>query len=143
MNDTYYNTLIAVADDCPVACAVVPTNANQKKTVAVLQYELLATHPYVFTQADVLFTSWLQRQVLPDTSSAEQARLRTAFFAKPQACLRASPLPKKYGWGLVFDAQGRVALCAMESEVYRTLLTSGCVQVVKAMRTRRGEGVDP
>lgn len=28
------------------------------------------------------------------------ARLRDAFFAKPQVCLRTSPQPKRHGWSL-------------------------------------------
>jgi hypothetical protein len=63
---------------------------------------------------------------------------RNEFFARPQACLRASPLPKKYGWGFVFDAEGRVALCAMESAEYRRLLGDTGVRVLKALRSARG-----
>lgn len=39
----------------------------------------------------------------------------TQFFANSQACLRSSLLPKRYGWGLLFEQEGRVALCPMES----------------------------
>ena len=46
------------------------------------------------------------------------------FFARPQACLRGSPLPKTYGWRLLFDDDGRVALCAVESPVYQPHPTS-------------------
>lgn len=139
MELNYYKTLIAVADDCPVeASTVPPSDAGKKKTVAALQYELLADHPYVHTQEDVLFRTWLVRQDLPAPSADEEARLRADFFAKPQACLRASPLPKKYGFGLLFDDKGRVALCPRESEEYKAALASGRMKVVKAMRTSRG-----
>ncbi|WP_298711512.1 DUF6157 family protein [Micrococcus sp. 2A] len=40
---------------------------------------------------------------------------REAFFAKSQACLRASPLGKRHGWGLHHDAEGRVALVPLGS----------------------------
>lgn len=133
----YFQTLIAVADDCPVTTSVVPVERGGKKTVAVLQYELLAVSPHVYTQEDVLFEGWVQRQNLPRRSEAEVARQRTAFFARPRACLRASPLPKQYGWGLLFDQQGRVALCPMESEAYEQLLASNTVTVLKAPRSRR------
>ena len=135
----YYSTLIAVADDCPVSSAVVPAARGGRKTVAVLQYEMLAERPYQLTQEDVLFDSWLARQDLPeDLSDAERADLRAAFFGKPQACLRASPLPKQYGWGLRFDADGRVALCPAESDEYQRLLDGDEITVLKAMRSRRG-----
>lgn len=43
----YVDTLIAVADDCPVSRSVVPTASGGKKTVAMLQYEMLARNPHV------------------------------------------------------------------------------------------------
>lgn len=135
---SYTDTLIAVADDCPVAAAVVPAARGGKRTVAVIQHELLAEQPYVYTMEDVLFESWLQRQEPKPRPEAELAQLRGAFFARPQACLRTSPLAKQYGWGFVFDAQGRVALCPMESATYSELLRGDRVRVVKAMRTSRG-----
>ena len=135
----YTETLIAVADDCPVTSSVVPMARAGKKTVAVLQYEMLAGNPFVLTQEDVLFRSWLSRQDLPDDlPEADRARLRHDFFAKPQACLRSSPLPKQYGWGLLFDHEGRIALCAMESPEYQRLVGGeGGVKVLKALRARR------
>lgn len=133
----YYQTLIVVADDSPVTHSVVPVPRGKDKTVAVLQYELLAKSPYVHTQEDVLFNSWLQRQDLPEPSPTKVAELRAAFFAKPQACLRASPLPKKHGFGLLFDAQGRIALCPMESKEYQDLARGDRVKVLKAMRSSR------
>lgn len=64
--------------------------------------------------------------------------LRGEFFAKPQACLRTSPLPKKYGFGLRFDCEGRVTLCPVESEEYGRLPAGAeGVTVLKAMRSSR------
>lgn len=137
MEMNYYDSLIAVADDCPVSESVVPTARGDNKTVAVLQYEMLADSPYQHTQEDVLFNSWLQRQDLADPSADDVASLRDEFFSKPQACLRASPLPKRFGWGLSFDDKGRVALCAMESDEYRRRFEGGDVKVIKAMRSKR------
>ncbi len=134
----YYDTLIAVADDCPVEHGKVPTPRGGQPTVAVLQYEMLAGHPYVLTQEDVLFESWLARQDLPETR-LDKDRLRQEFFSKPQACLRSSPLPKQYGWGLLFDHDGRVGLLPMESPEYRRLVGGDepSVKVLKAMRSKR------
>jgi hypothetical protein len=136
----YHRTLIAVADDCPVEAATVPADRGGTTTVAGLQYAMLHGHPYEHTQQDVLFHAWLARQPFAEPpSKPEVARLRAAFFAKPQPCLRASPLPKKYGWGFLFDAEGKVALCARESEEYRRIVAGkgGEVTVVKAMRGKR------
>jgi hypothetical protein len=88
----------------------------------------------------VLFSVWLQRQDLTiSQSEAEIARLRDDFFAKSQPCLRTSPLPKKYGWELVFDQEGRTALCPMESQEYQRLAAGDVagVTVLKAMRSKR------
>ncbi|MFG1826085.1 DUF6157 family protein [Microbispora bryophytorum] len=144
----YYSTLIAVADDCPVTAAEVPVARGGKPTVASLQYELISGAPYGLTQEDVLFETWLRRQDLPaDLPAERRAELRKEFFSRSQACLRASPLPKRYGWGLLFDPDGRIALCPMESEEYRRLADGasrgvrtgegGGVRVLKAMRSRR------
>ncbi|MGH8793160.1 MAG: DUF6157 family protein [Stackebrandtia sp.] len=140
MNDmNYYDTLITAAEDCPVDHGVVPAPRGGKKTVAVMQYEMLAESPHVYTQEDVLFDVWLARQDLAEVSNDERRRLRAEFFAKPQACLRASPLPKKHGWGLLFDPEGRVALCAADSPRYRDLVGGAepDVKLLPAMRSKR------
>lgn len=134
----YYDTLIAVADDCPVEHAEVPVPRGGKPTVAAVQYAMLAGDPAGLTQEDVLFETWLRRQD-PQPAPADVPALRHAFFARSQACLRASPLPKRHGWGLLFDGEGRVRLCPMESEEYRRIVSGDVpgVAVLKAMRTRR------
>ncbi len=135
----YFQTLIAVAYDCPVGESEVPPNRRAKKTVANLHYELLSENPGTFTQEDVLFQSWLLRQEGIDTFGSEVDQLREQFFDKPQASLRSSPLPKRYGWGLLFDAEGRVTLCPMESEQYRDILAGEVtgVKVLRALRFKR------
>ena len=133
----YFRTLIAVADDCPVTESVAPPDRGANKTVASLQYSMLADSPYVYTQEDVLFIAWFERQNVPHMAEDDIAHLRDEFFAKSQACLRASPLPKKYGWGLHFNDEGRVALCPMDSKEYGDLVTGDQVTVIRAMRTRR------
>jgi Family of unknown function (DUF6157) len=135
----YFDTLIAVADDSPVSSGVEPRKGGER--VARVQYELLAGRPYELTQEDVLFESWLARQDLVDHLSEHQREcLREDFLAKPQASLRSSPLPRCYGWGLLFDSQGRVALCPMESEEYRRLTddANGRVQVLRALGSSCG-----
>lgn len=135
----YFDTLIAVADDCPVSSGVRPGTGGE--SVAQVQYELLAGRPHELTQEDVLFESWLARQDLPDELSGDEREcLRQDFLSKPQASLRSSPLPRRYGWGLLFDADGKVALCPMESEEYRHLSgdANGDVEVLRALGSSRG-----
>jgi len=33
-----------------------------------------------------------------------------ALLSKPHPCLRASMLPKRYGWGVHYDGNGRITL---------------------------------
>jgi len=126
--DEYRHTLIAVADDCPV----VPKKSG---TIAAIQYELIVSGEH--TQSDVLFSSWLLRQPKKKRTKSELTILREKFFSKPQACLRASPLPKKYGWGLLFDRDGRVSLCAMESAKYKQIVSEKRLVILKALRSSR------
>jgi hypothetical protein len=58
----YVDTFIAVADDCPAAEGVVPRPRGDRKTVAVLQYEMISGVPCTLTQEDVQFESWFAGQ---------------------------------------------------------------------------------
>ncbi len=137
----YLNTVIAVAEDCPVAEAKIPQLRGGKRTVAVMQFEMLHDQPFVHTQEDVLFDVWRARQgpdiIADDLADDELAELRRQFFTKGQPCLRASPLTKTHGWGVLFDADGRAALCAMESSEYAEAIAGGELTVLKAMRSKR------
>jgi hypothetical protein len=140
VNLNYYNAFIKVAADCPVAGSVVPTERGERKTVAVIQYELLADSPYRYTQEEVLFETFVRHKGIPASElAAHGPELRQAFFAKSQACLRASPLPKRYGWGLHFNEEGRVALWPLESEEYRrfTVEPGDGLTLLNAMRSSR------
>ena len=110
MDQNYCETVIAAADDSPAEHSTVPQGGGAKKTVAEVQYDMLASPPFEYTQEHVLCSSWLQRQDLGDLSDDETAEFRRGFFAKPQPGLRASPLPKEYGWGLTLDAGDKLAL---------------------------------
>lgn len=141
---TYLQTLIAVAEDCPVVKAAVPDAPanNNKPSVAFIQYKMLSESPGTLTQGDVLFQTWRQRQ---DAVFANEATARIHFFSTAQACLRCSPLSKRHGWGLLFDAQGRITLCKVESQEYSDIMegrTPG-IRVVYALRTRKATQQNP
>jgi hypothetical protein len=129
----YINTMILIADDSPVATAVVPP-VKDNKTVANRQYELLIDNPYRYTSDDVLFLVHAQRAGI---GRADVEEARAVFFSKGQACFRASPLTKKYGWGVHANAEGRIALYACDSEEYGRLATLHGVITVKAMKSTR------
>lgn len=142
MSHNYYETFIAVAEDTKATTATIPEPRGGKKTVAMMQYEMLS-QPFAHTQEEVLFDVWLERQGeagkidVASLSDDERDDIREGFFAKGQACLRASALTKTYGWGVIFDNEGRAALCAMDSDEYTKHVNDPDLKVVKAMRSKR------
>lgn len=134
----YVNTFIQVAEDCtaPGAC---PPPERATPSVAGLTFRMIAEAPYQHTSDDVVFAVWADRRGVPE---ADRAAAREQFFAKGQPCLRASDLGKRYGWGLHFDAAGRVALVPVGSDGYARLAAGHApdgtpVVVTRAMRSRR------
>jgi hypothetical protein len=134
----YYNTFIAVAPDTSVKVGTIPVERTGKKTIAILEYELVSAQPYTYTQEEVQFAVHVQRKAVPPAElRARQTELWDEFFSKPMACMRASPLPKSYGWGLHFNEEGKVALVAVESPEYENLSSSGAIEQTRALRSRR------
>lgn len=129
----YRDTFIEVAEDSPAAHAEEPP-VKDDPTIAQLHYELIAAHPYALTSDDVIFETHARRSGIGE---AERDAAREAFFSKGQACLRSSPLGKRYGWGIHSDAEGRVALVARESDDYARLAADPAVAHTRAMRSRR------
>jgi len=54
-----------------------------------------------------------------------------------RACLRASPLPKTFGWGLHHDADGRITLHAVDTPEYAQLSSDASLTQLRAMRSSR------
>jgi len=127
----YRDTLILVSSDCPVISGIAPGKAG---TIAALQFGLLAASPYALTSDDLLLAVAGHREGM---ALEHMAELRLAMFAKPQACLRTSPLVKTHGWGLHHDAAGKIALIGRETERYRELLGNPGIGKVNGMRSRR------
>lgn len=121
----YRSTLITVAEDCLVVEVTPPDRAG---SVARLQYEMLRDAPYSLTSDDLLLA--VDKARFGDFDAAEWA-------AKPRACLRASPLVKRHGFGLHHDDHGRVALVPMGSDAYSRLLADSSVAKRPGMRNRR------
>lgn len=129
----YLDTLIEVAEDTKAAQGTPPPN-KEKKTVAEMQYEMLANNPYRYSSDDVLFFVYAERNGLTE---AEHDQARAQFFSKGQACFRASPLTKTYGFGIHSDTTGKIALYGMETEEYEKFVTDENVKKVKAMKSSR------
>jgi hypothetical protein len=134
MNTTnYFNTFIEVAEDCPATHGEIPP-VKRSQTVASLQYNMLHNHPYKYTSDDVLFAVFAARNQIPEEDLAEQRQL---FFAKGQPCFRASPLTKRYGWGVHSNDQGKIAFFGVETEAYQEMVANKAIVKKKAMRSSR------
>ncbi|RYY20661.1 MAG: hypothetical protein EOO04_19635 [Chitinophagaceae bacterium] len=130
----YINTFIAVADDCPVLAAEVPVMKGDKPTAATLQFEMIKNHPYKYDSDSIIFQVYAEKNEITKSSLREE---REKFFSKGQACLRASPLTKRYGWGVHSNADGKVAIFALESREYEAFLKNKSLKQVKAMRSNK------
>lgn len=129
----YINTLIEIAEDCPVSQSQIPPE-KKEKTLANLQYEKLAKNPYQYTSDDIIFGCYAIKH---DISENEKQQERENFFSKGQPCLRSSPLAKKYGFGIHHNSEGKVALIPVESKEYQSLLNDVSTAKTKAMRSKR------
>ena len=130
----YTDTFIEVAEDCPAMLAEIPPAKGEAKTVAALQYEIVKNNPYRYTSDDVLFSIYALRNGI---TKKDYEREREKFFSKGQACFRSSPLPKRYGWGVHNDADGKIAIYRVESDDYRSFVKDKSLKHVKAMRSKR------
>ncbi len=135
------DTFVQVAQDCPVTAGVVPTTKpNAKPSIHALQYELLSANPYYFTLEDLIYEVHIRHKEYPEETIAKDAdRIRAELFSKSHPCMRASMLPKKYGWGVHYDLEGKIAIYGMETERYRQFVegTSSTPKLVYAMRNKR------
>lgn len=132
----YFDTFIEIAEDSPTNEAEVPPIKGEKRTVANLQFEMMYDHPYKYTSDEVIFGVFAQRKGFTKNELAEQ---REAFFSKGQACFRASPLTKRYGWGIHSNAEGKVAMFPAGSAEYAQFVADGSVKKVKAMKSKRAK----
>lgn len=130
----YENTFIEIADDCPASKAEIPPIKGDKKTAANIQFEMISKHPYQYSSDDVLFQVYADKN---DLTKAEYKKARDEFFSKGQPCFRASPLTKRYGWGVHSDAEGKIALYAVESSEYQKMLNNKQIKKVKAMKSSK------
>ena len=130
----YKNVFIEIAEDCPAAKGEIPPLKNNEKTVINIQFEMLTGKPYKFTSDDVLFHVFANKN---NIFEAEYAKAREQFFSKGQPCFRASPLTKRYGWGIHSNGEGKIAIFGCETEDYKRLSNDKSLKVIKAMKTSK------
>lgn len=127
----YTNVLITVAADCGVEIAKTELKPD---SVAGQQLSILGNKPYELTSDDLLFEVFATRNGITES---EKPNVRAAMFAKPQACLRCSPLVKTQGYGIHHNAQSKIAAFAIESPKYHALLADENVVKVSGMRNKK------
>lgn len=130
----YFNTFIEVAEDCPLEEGQMPFSKVNKMTIAEQQFDMISKNPYSYSSDDVLFLIFAERKGLLNSELQEQREL---FFSKGQACFRASPLSKRYGFGFHFNQDGKVAIFPKGSQEYHHFLKDSNTKKVKAMRSRK------
>lgn len=130
----YYNTFIQVADDCPAVRGERPPVREANRSAATMQFELISQNPYQYTSDDVLFEVYAEKK---DVTNHEREKARADFFSKGQPCFRASPLTKRYGWGVHFNEEGKIALYGMEADTYDRFVKDKNLKQVSAVRSKR------
>lgn len=130
----YFNTFIEIAEDCKFSQGEMPPLKGEKKSIANLQFEMVYENPYKFTSDEVLFGVFAVRK---EFNPSEMEEERQHYFSKGQACFRASPLTKSYGWGVHSNAEGKIAIYGAETDAYQEFLADASIKKLKAMRSKR------
>ena len=134
----YYNSFILVAPDCTATTGIVPPSRGGKPTVPVLEYQLISARPYFYTQDELQFEVHARHKgIAAGELKSRRHELLADYFSRPRACLRCSSLPKTYGWGIHFDAEGKIGLHAVDSKEYRRYARDKGIEKFLAMRSRR------
>jgi Family of unknown function (DUF6157) len=127
----YENAFITLARDCPVAAGFVPRKAM---SIAGLEHALLIGDPYKHNASDLILAVHRRHKHVGD---AEVDEFKAFLFAKSHVCMRLSMLPKRWGWGVHYNEQGRMALYGAETEEYQQFATRPDLRVMAARPSRR------
>ena len=130
----YFNTFIEIAEDSKATQGEIPPEKGDTKTVASMQFEIVSQNPYKYTSDDVFFQVYANKQ---DLIPAEFAEARKEFFSKGQPCFRATPLTKRYGWGVHSNSEGKIALYSCNSAEYEHFAHDPNIKTVKAMKSNK------
>ncbi len=136
---SYIDTFIQIAPDSKATQAVVPVAKGDKKPQHLIQYELLTAAPYTYNHEELIFAVYVRHKGIDEAIVADQHdELWDELFQKGHPCMRASALTKSYGWGAHYNAEGKIALYAVESPEYqRFLAPDSPTKVLNAMRSKR------
>ncbi len=73
----------------------------------------------------------IRNQIPEEQNDKEKERL----FSKGQAYMRSSSLSKKYGWGIHFDQDSKMASYGVDSKEYYEFKNNPGIKHKKAMRS--------
>lgn len=132
----YTNTFIEVAEDCITKKGIEPPLKEEKKSVARMQYEFIKFNPYKYTSDELIFKIHAIRNQISDEQKDIE---REQFFSKGQPCMRASDLAKKYGWGIHYDENSKMAIYAVDSNEYPQFKNNPDIDHKKAMRSAKNK----
>ncbi|MFG6115749.1 DUF6157 family protein [Halobacillus sp. MO56] len=130
----YHNTFILISDDCGVCESRVPESKRKKQTIAEIEYKLLSEKPGFYTQKELQFEVYMKHKDIPEAQRNEE---RVRFLDKSRACMRTSALPKRFGWGIYFDSNGKAELVPVESKRYQDLKKTKGIKKIKAMKSKK------
>lgn len=137
---TYTDTFIRVAEDCPAETGVIPVSARPHPPAHVIQFGLLESAPYQYNHEELLYEVHVRHKQIPrEEQITRKSEIWEELFSKSHPCLRASMLPKRYGWGVHYNKEGKIALYAKESPEYDQFTSGGDTEIalLNAMRNKR------
>lgn len=135
---SYTNTFIKVADDCPVSKSEIPVAKKDKKSLHLIQYELLKDNPYKLGHEELIYESFVRRkEISPNALKNDSEKIKAELFSKGHPCLRASALTKRYGFGAHYDEKGKIAIYPLESKEYEAIMADEAITVIPAMKTKK------
>jgi hypothetical protein len=102
-----YEALIVVAEDCRADRAIIPL-IGLKKSIARIRYEVLIENPYRYSENELFQEVHYVRRNRRD--------LKISSYS-----IKRSKLCQNFGWGIHRNNDGKLALVAMDSDMYQYL----------------------
>jgi hypothetical protein len=111
-----------------------PVKKKGEDTNATIQYQMIKHNPYKYSSDDVIFYCYVVKN---NIEKDKEDKVRTLFFSKGQPCMRSSPLTKRYGWGVHYDKDGKIAIFGADSPEYEKFSKDKTLKVIKAMKSSK------
>jgi hypothetical protein len=88
---------------------------------------MFTNNPYAYTSDEALY----------EVNGTRRELGKKEFFSKGQPSLRFIALSKRYGWGVHCNAEGKVAIYAVQSPEYKNLSSDKALRQLKAVRSHK------